>query len=168
MHVGEKFPVLTAGYFGPASSSQGGTVYTPPPSFSFEDLGVNMKVTPHIHGMDDVTLELEMEFEVLSGETNNGIPLISNRKLTSKIRLREGEWGVVAGLLSSSEARSISGIAGLSNIPVLGQLFREYNKDETTSEVLIIIRPTLLNPPPDQLVTPPIWTGTETRPLTPL
>jgi len=168
MHVGEKFPVLTAGYFGPASSSQGGTVYKPPPSFSFEDLGVNLKVTPHIHGMDEVTLELEMEFEVLTGETNNGIPLISNRKLTSKIRLREGEWGVVAGLLSSSEARSISGIAGLSNIPVLGALFKEYNKDETTSDVLIIIKPTLLNPPPDQLVTPPIWTGTETRPLTPL
>jgi len=168
MHVGEKFPVLTAGYFGPASSSQGGTVYTPPPSFSFEDLGVNMKVTPHVHGMDDVSLDLEMEFEVLSGETNNGIPLISNRKLTSKIRLQDDEWGVVAGLLSTSEARSISGIAGLANIPVLGQLFRQFNKDESTSEVLIIIKPTLLNPPPSQLATPPIWTGTETRPLTPL
>jgi len=168
MHVGEKFPVLTAGYFGPASSSQGGTVYRPPPSFTFEDLGVNLKVTPHIHGMDEVTLDLEMEFKVLSGETSNGIPLISNRKLTSKIRVREGEWGVVAGLLNSSEARMIHGIAGLSSLPVLGPLFKQYTKDESVSQVLMILKPTLLSPPPDEMVTPPIWTGSETRPLTPL
>lgn len=168
MHVGERFPVMSAGYFGPASSSQGGTVYLPPPSFTFEDLGVNLKVTPHIHGMDEVTLDVESEFKVLTGETNNGIPLISDRKLTSKIRLREGEWGVVAGLLSSSEARTMRGIAGLSSIPVLGSLFKQYNKDENTTDVLMIIKPTLLSPPPDQDVTPPIWTGSETRPLTPL
>jgi general secretion pathway protein D len=168
MHVGERFPVLTAGYYGPASSSQGGTVYLPPPSFSFEDLGVNLKVTPHIHGMDEVTLDLETEFKVLTGETNNGIPIIASRKLTSKIRLREGEWGVVGGLLSSSEARTIRGIAGLASIPVLGSLFKQYSKDESTSEVLMIIKPTLLNPSPDQVATPPIWTGSEMRPLTPL
>jgi len=168
MHVGEKFPVLTAGYFGPASSFQGGTVYTPPPSFTFEDLGINLKVTPRIHGMDEVTLDLETEFEVLTGQTNNGIPLISSRKLTSKIRLREGEWGLVAGLLTSSEARTINGIAGLSNIPVLGTLFKQYNRDENTSEVLMILKPRLLSPPPDQIVTLPIWTGSDVRPLTPL
>jgi hypothetical protein len=168
MHVGEKFPVLTAGYFGPASSSLGGTVYKPPPSFTFEDLGVNLKVTPRIHGMDEVTLDLEMEFKVLSGETSNGIPLISSRKLTSKIRLREGEWGVVAGLLNSSEARTIHGIAGLSSLPVLGPLFKQYNKDESMSQVLMILKPTLLGLPPDQMITAPIWTGSEVRPLTPL
>ena len=168
MHVGEKFPVLTAGYFGPASSSQGGTVYTPPPSFTFEDLGITLKVTPRIHGMDEVTLDLETDFEVLTGDSSNGIPIISSRKLASKIRLKEGEWGAVAGLLTSSEARTISGLAGLSNIPVLGQLFKQTNKDENTSEVLLIIKPTLLNLPADQFLTPTIWTGSETRPVTPL
>jgi type II secretory pathway component GspD/PulD (secretin) len=168
LHVGDKFPVLTAGYFGPASSSQGGQVYTPPPSFSFEDLGVNVKLTPHIHGMDEVSLELETEFKVLSGQSNNGIPIISSRKLTSNIRLREGEWGVVAGLMTSTEARTIHGIAGLANLPVLGQLLRKNNKDETTSEVLMIIKPTLLNLPANQFVTPTIFTGSDARPVTPL
>jgi len=167
MHVGEKFPVITAGYYGPASF-QTGQVYKPPPSFTFEDLGINLKVTPRIHGMDEVTLDLETEFKVLAGSSSNGIPIISNRKLTSKIRLREGEWGVVAGLLTSSEARSISGVAGLSSIPVLGRLLQHNNKDETTSDVLLIIKPRLLNLPPDQFVTPTIWTGSENRPITPL
>jgi len=168
IHVGDRFPVMTAGYFGPASSSQGGQVYLPPPSFAFEDLGVNMKVTPHIHGMDEVTLDLETEFKVLTSGSSNGIPIISSRKLATKVRLREGEWGVVSGLLSSSEARTIHGLAGLTSIPVLGQLLRKTSLDESTSEVLVIIKPTLLNLPPNQFVMPAIWTGSETRPSTPL
>jgi len=168
MHIGDRLPVLTSGYFGPSSFSTGGQVYMPPPSFTFEDLGVNLKVTPRIHGMDEVTLDLETEFKVVSGQSLNGIPVISSRKITTKLRLREGEWGVVAGLLTSSEARTIHGIAGLSSIPVLGQLLRKTNKDESTSDVLLILKPTLLNLPLDQYVTPTISTGSDTRPLTPL
>jgi type II secretory pathway component GspD/PulD (secretin) len=118
--------------------------------------------------MDEVSLELETEFKVLSGKSNNGIPIISSRKLTSNIRLREGEWGIVAGLMTSTEARTIHGIAGLASLPILGQLLRTNNKDENTSEVLMIIRPTLLNLPADQFVTPTIFTGPDTRPVTPL
>ena len=70
--------------------------------------------------------------------------------------------------MSSSEARTIHGLAGISAIPVLGQLLHQNNKDESTTEVLLIIKPTLLNVPPGQFVAPAIWTGTDTRPLTPL
>jgi general secretion pathway protein D len=168
VHIGTKLPVLTSGYFGPASFSTGGTVVTPPPSFTFEDLGLNLKVTPRIHGMDEVTLDLDTEFKVLAGSSLNGIPIISSRKFTSKVRLREGEWAVVAGLMSTSEARSISGVAGLSDLPLLGKLFSQTTKDETTTEVLLVIKPVLLNLPPDQFATPAIWTGSELRPTTPL
>jgi Flp pilus assembly secretin CpaC len=166
LHVGNRLPVLTSGYYGPQSFSKGGTVYTPPPSFTFEDLGVSMKVTPRVNGMDEVTLDLDTEFKVVSGQSLNGIPIISSRKLTTKVRLHEGESAVVAGLLTSSEARSVSGIAGLSEVPVLGELFRQTNKSQKTSEVLVVIRPTLLNLPPDQFVPPAIYTGSESRPTT--
>jgi general secretion pathway protein D len=168
VHVGNRLPVLTSGYYGPASYSQGGTVYTPPPSFSFEDLGITLKVTPRIHGMDEVTLDLDTEFKVVTGQSLNGIPIISNRKLTTKVRLHEGESAVVAGLLTSNQARNISGIAGVSNIPVLGELFRQTDKELQTTEVLLVIKPTLLNLPPDQFATPTIFTGSDTRPITPL
>jgi len=168
MHVGDRLPVLTSGYFGPASFSQGGQVYMPPPSFTFEDLGVSLKVTPHTHSADEITLDLETEFKVLSGDSINGIPVISSRKLVSKVRLGQGEWAVVAGLMTSSEVRTISGIAGLSSVPVLGQLFNQTNKDVSTTEVLMIIKPTLLSLPPDQFAAPAIWTGPDARPITPL
>jgi general secretion pathway protein D len=168
VHVGNRLPVLTSGYYGPASYSQGGTVYMPPPSFTFEDLGITMKVTPRIHGMDEVTLDLDTEFKVVTGQSLNGIPIISNRKLTTKVRLHEGESAVVAGLLTSNQARNIGGIAGVSNIPVLGELFRQTDKELQTTEVLLVIKPTLLNLPPDQFATPAIFTGSDTRPITPL
>jgi general secretion pathway protein D len=168
LHVGNRLPVLTSGYFGPASFSQGGQVYMPPPSFSFEDLGVTMKVTPRMHGMGEVTLDLETEFKVITGQSVNGIPIISNRKLATKVRMREGESAVVAGLLTSNEARSIAGIAGLGEMPGLGALFRQTNKSDQTSEVLLVIKPTLLSLPPGEFVTHTIFTGSETRPLTPL
>src|SRR5205823_10555254 len=62
-HVGDKFPVITQGYFGSVPTSQQGQVFQPPPSFTFEDLGVQVKVTPHVHGADGVTLAVETSFE---------------------------------------------------------------------------------------------------------
>jgi Flp pilus assembly secretin CpaC len=78
------------------------------------------------------------------------------------------ESAVVAGLLTSSKARNIGGIAGVSNIPVLGELFRQTDKELQTTEVLLVIGPTLLNLPADQFATPTIFTGPDTRPVTPL
>jgi Flp pilus assembly secretin CpaC len=163
-HVGQRYPILTSGYFGPASFSTGGTVYQPPPSFTFEDLGVVIKAMPHVHGSEEVTLDLETEFKVLAGSSLNGIPIISNRKLTTKIRLRNGEYGFVAGLMSATDAHSISGIAGLAGLPVVGHLFKTTTDERDTSEVLIVVKPRLLYPPPSEAVAVPIRVGSETRP----
>ncbi len=166
-HAGEKYPVLNSGYFGPASFSGPGA-YTPPPSFTFEDLGIVVKITPRIHGMDEVTLDVEAEFKVLTGAAVNGIPIISSRKLVSRVRLKENESAVVAGLMNTSEAISISGVAGLAQIPGLNWLVRQSNKTHDADEVVIVMRPHLLSIPPDEMVTRSVWVGTETRPMRPL
>ena len=165
-HVGTKYPVLTGGYFGPSSFSGPGA-YTPPPSFTFEDLGLILKVTPHIQGTEDVMLEVEAEFKVLGGSALNGIPIISSRKLASKVQLKTNEWGLVAGMMSADEARTISGLAGLSQIPGLGALMRQNSRDRDSNEVIIVLKPVLLSPPPDD-TTRAVWVGTESRPMLPL
>jgi hypothetical protein len=166
-HVGNKYPILTGGYFGPANFGGAGA-YTPPPSFNFEDLGLILKVTPKINGTDETSLDLEAEFKVLAGQALNGIPIISNRKLTSKVRLKNNEWAAVAGMMSATEARSISGLAGLSQIPGFGALVRQNNNTSDGDEVIILLRPRLLSLPPDETVTRSVWVGTETRPMAPL
>ena len=171
-HVGDRYPVITGGYFGAPLAGQGvpgnQQIVAPPPAFQYEDLGVILKITPRIHGMEDISLDIDTEFKVLAGQAFNGIPVISNRKLNSKVTVRDGEWGIVAGMLNSSDARSIRGLAGLSTLPVIGPLIRKNTKDESTSEVLMVVKPRLLRLPADQFPASVLRVGAETRPLTQL
>lgn len=167
-HVGEKYPVITQQYAGALPAGTTGNVYAPPPSFTFENLGAELKVTPHVHGVDGVTLALETSFEVLTGTAVNNIPVIGRRELKTEVRLLDGEWAIVAGLINPSTSKSRSGIAGVTQIPLLGNLFTQTTKNKQDENVLIAIRPHLLSLPPDQVVTPKLRVGTETRPFNPL
>jgi general secretion pathway protein D len=143
-------------------------VYAPPPSFTFENLGVQLKVTPHVHGVNGVTLAVETTFELLTGTSINNIPIFGSRSLNNQVRLLDGEWAVVAGMLNPSDSKTTSGFWGLAQIPLIGNLFKQTTKDKERENVLIAIRPHLLSLPPDQIVTPKVRVGTETRPYTPL
>lgn len=162
LHVGDRYPMQTQIYS--AGVTGEGETYTPPPTIQFEDLGVVLKATPYIHGSEELTLEVEAEFKLLAGTALNGIPVISNRKLQSRVRMKFGETAVVAGLAGSTSTRSISGLPGLvSFIPL-----RNNTWEHDRPELLVTIRPRLTGLPPAETTPLAIWSGTETRPLTPL
>jgi type II secretory pathway component GspD/PulD (secretin) len=164
LHVGDKFPIVTSTFL-----VQGGEDFPSfPPAFNFEDLGLVLKVKPAVHGAEEVSLEIEAEFKVLTGEAVNAIPVVANRKLQSQMRLRNREWAAVAGLMSASEARSITGPAGLSQLPVVGSLLRESNRTSDSKTVLLLLRPTVLSLPPGEDATQAVFLGAELRPRTPL
>lgn len=165
-HLGDKFPVITVGYFG--GDTSGGQVFAPPPTFNFEDLGVVLKITPRVLEGSVISMDVDAEYKVLTGESLNGIPVIASRKMTSTVRVRQGEAAVVAGLLRVNEARTLTGIAGLASLPALGALFRQELRSEDRSEALLVIRPRLLDLPPHEFATRDLYTGTETKPRIPL
>jgi general secretion pathway protein D len=167
-HVGEKYPIITQQYAGGGTTPATGTVYAPPPSFTFENLGAEVKITPHIHGVDGVTLAVETTFELLAGTSVNNIPVIGRRALTTQVRLLDGEWAVVAGMLSPTDSKTTNGFWGLAQLPLIGNLFRQTTRDKERENVLIAIRPHLLSLPPDQVVAPALRVGSETRPYNPL
>jgi len=151
------------------SGSNGTSAYAPVPSFNYEDLGLLMKVTPHIHGIDSVTLDMESSFKLLTGQAVSGIPVISNRSLKTTARFQLGEWAAVIGLLDTNEAHTITGLAGFSRIPYLGALTSLRQRNQTRDEVLILMRPELLTPPPGHVRAPrSFYVGSDTHPLTPL
>lgn len=166
MHIGDRYPILTGAYFGDLGQNDG--LYRPPPTVSFEDLGLSLKITPRVHSLEEVTLEVEAEFKVLAGVSVNTIPVITNRKFQSRVRLRTSEWAIMAGIMTSDEARAIEGLAGLSSVPVLGPLFRSNNKSKQNREALLVLKPRLLSLPSSEIVTEPFYIGTETRPVRPL
>lgn len=169
LHVGEKFPVITGGYFGAVPAGQAGqNRYAPPPQFTFEDLGLTLKVTPFVHGSGEVTLQMETGFEVLTGQAINNIPVIGRRNLVSQVRLRSEEWAVIGGIMNATDSKAVSGFLGLASIPVLGYLFRQNSTDKEENNVLIGVRPHLMSLPPDQIVTKRLRVGSEMRPYTPL
>jgi type II secretory pathway component HofQ len=165
LHIGERYPVLTGGY-GNTSTAPG--TLTIPPSFTFQDLGLTLTATPVVHDRDSVSLDVEAQYQVLTGASLNGLPVISNRSVKNVTRLRTGEWSVISGLLTTNEARTLSGLAGLNRIPFLGPLTNIHTRDNARDQVIILLRPVLLGAPPGAEGLRSFYTGTENRPLTPL
>ncbi len=162
--IGERYPILTGQFTGIVDGSGGsGSPLAYPPTVQFEDLGISLKVTPKVHADEEVSLEVESEFKVLTGQTSNDIPVIANRKFNSRVRLKQSEWAVVTGLASSTETRSILGIAGLVNVPIVGQALASNTRDKNQGQMLLVIRPRILWPHPSETPTPALWIGSEAR-----
>jgi len=169
LHIGEKYPIMTGGFgsFGTTTTATAGSI-TIPPSFTYQDLGLTLNATPVVHDSDSVSLDVDAQYQVLTGESINGLPVISNRSVKNITQLRFGEWEILAGLLTTNEARTLSGLAGLNRIPFLGPLTNNHQKDDAIDQVLILLRPVLIQAPPGPESLRAFYTGSENRPLTPL
>lgn len=168
LHVGEQYPIVTASYSGGSTSSiaNGASGLIAPPTITYTDLGFLLKVTPSIHDEGEVTLEVSAEYKVLGTFDANGNPTILNRKYDGKVRLRLDESAIVAGLFQETRGDTISGYPGISRIPILGKLLSTTSINKGTDEVLLLLRPRLLNQPPWESPAPSVWVGTETKALT--
>ncbi len=160
--LGSRFPIINASFapiFNNAAIAQviGNQSFTAPfPSFSYEDLGLTVKVKPSVHGTSDVSMQVEILFRTLGGTSLNGVPVISNREYKAGIALKEGEPAVVAGMVTKTEQKSLSGLPGFSKIPGLKVLAAESSKQEEDDELLIVITPYVVRGP-DGKETPEIW-----------
>jgi general secretion pathway protein D len=160
--LGTRYPVLNAAYtsffnnplaqaagqvagqLGSSSAASLGAF----PSFTYEDLGITIKAKPTIHGTSEVTLDMELELKSLGGQSFNGVPVINNRSYKGVITVRNHEPAVVAGALSRSEQQTLTGIPGLSRVPVLNTAISNKNKQQTDDEVLVLITPHILSAAP--------------------
>lgn len=165
LHIGEKYPIATNQYVG-NTAGQTGAVYTPPPTITFEDLGLILKVTPSIHEEASVTLDVDAEYKTLGAVSPvAGIPIIVNNKYVAKVRLEEGEWAVIAGLIQVTDSEVRTGVPGLMDIPLLGRVFSQTNTEHDHSEILIVLKPHLTTLPAWETLPRSIWVGTDSRPL---
>jgi general secretion pathway protein D len=146
-HLGERYPILNASYAPIYNSPQisavlGNQSYVPPfPSVSYEDLGLSLKVKPVISGNGEVSITLEMQVRSLTGQSANGVPVISNQEYKGSIRLSDGEGAVVAGEITTNDQRSMAGLPIVAEIPGLNLAFNDNNQMKEDDELLIVITP---------------------------
>ena len=163
-HVGERYPILNASYAPIYNSPQiasviGNQSYTAPvPSISYEDLGLNLKLKPVVHGNGEVSMTLELQMRSLTGQSANGVPVIANQEYHGSIRLRDGEPAVVAGEITTNDVRSMAGIPAVADIPGLNMAMTDNTRQKEYDELLITITPHVVAD--HSLKTDPIWLGT--------
>ncbi len=142
LKIGQRVPVAT-GSFQPGI---GGVGINPlvNTQFNYIDVGVNIDVTPHVHGTDQVTLKLAMDISAVDSYQNIGgiqQPVIGQRKIEHEIRMREGEANIMGGILEETESKSINGIPGLASIPFFRYFFSTENKQRQDNELVFMLIP---------------------------
>jgi general secretion pathway protein D len=148
LRIGERFPIASGGIqpFGGTTGGYGGLYQ----NFQFVDIGVNVDITPTVHGDKEVTLKVVLEISSRTGQVDIGgisQPVIGQRKVEHEIRIREGEVSLLGGLMQDQDVRSTSGIPGLSSIPVLRRLFSSETVERNRNELLIALIPHIVRTP---------------------
>src|SRR5687767_4170859 len=141
LNLGDDVPVLQT-VFGAAA--QGGFATIPQSSYTYRAVGVNVEMTPRVTYEGEIILELVVENSTVSGSINVGgqaAPTFGTRKVTTKLRMREGESNLLAGLLREEDRRTLSGFPGLLRLPVFKQFLSNNDQQITQTDIVMLLTP---------------------------
>ncbi|HXE91202.1 MAG TPA: cohesin domain-containing protein [Terriglobales bacterium] len=164
LKIGDRVPVAT-GSFQPGI---GGVGINPlvNTQFQYIDVGVNIDITPKVHGSREVTLKVMLDISAVTSRVNIGgidQPVIGQRKVEHEIRLREGEVNLLGGILEELDTKSVSGWPGLAQIPILRYLFSSENVEHRENELVFALTPRIVRVPQiSELNVRPVAVGTGT------
>jgi general secretion pathway protein D len=119
----------------------GGVNQQPITSFTYQNIGVNIDITPRTHHDDEVTLAIKLSVTSQVGIGFGDLPVFGNREINTTIRLRDGETNMLAGLIRDDERRVLSGIPGLSDLPIIGRIFARNQKDTQQTDIILTLTP---------------------------
>ena len=138
---GERVPVPVTTF---APIAAGGVQTQPITSFNYENIGVNIDITPRTHHDDEVSLAVRIEVSNISGTGFQDLPTFGNRSINTVIRLKDGETNMLAGLIRDDERRVMNGIPGLSDIPVIGSLFANNRRESQQTDIILTLTPRIV------------------------
>ncbi len=124
-------------------------------SIQFKSIALQLEVVPLINDRGDVSLDILQKVDSISGESmidGNRIPTISTRYIRTNVLVPDRGVVYLGGLITLNVQEGESGIPYLSRIPLLGRLFRTETKDETRSELIVLLRPEVTRGPQELAV----------------
>lgn len=146
---GEKANFLSGGEFPfPVVQPSGGTSVV---TIQFRPFGVKVEFTPIVNPDGTVRLKVAPEVSALdytNAVTVSGfsIPALSTRRAETEVELRSSQSFAISGLLDQRTTDMMSKNPGAANIPILGYLFKSKNVNHSTTELVIIVTPTVVDP----------------------
>jgi general secretion pathway protein D len=152
LRVGDRVPIATGSFQAGLGATSTAGVINPlvNTQFQYQDVGVNIDITPRIHLNREVSLKVVVEVSSVTGSVNLGginQPIISQRKIEHDVRLKEGEVSVLGGLLERTQTKTISGWPGFDRIPFLRYFFTGENVENKEEEILIVLQPRIVRLP---------------------
>ncbi len=162
LKIGDRIPIATGSFQAGVGVGAVGSAGLVNPlvntQFQYQDVGVNIDITPRVHPNREVSLKTKIEVSSVTGtSTIGGIsqPIISQRVVEHDIRLKDGEAFILGGLIQRTDTKTLNGWPGLAKIPVIRYLFSSDNVEHQEDEVLIVMIP--------HIVRLPDWTSENLR-----
>jgi general secretion pathway protein D len=124
-------------------------------SISYENVLLQLSIIPVINADHQVTLRIRQSNDSIGGEqtiSGNAIPIIDTQMLDTEVTVPDKSTIVIGGLISDNTERDTSGLPLISDIPLLGYLFKDTKKTKTRTELIIMIQPTVVDTEADQVV----------------
>lgn len=148
LSVGQEVPFLTGQYASTgANTSSGGNqsgVVNPFQTIDRKEVGLKLRVTPHINEGDSVIIDIDLEASSLAPNTAGAVDLITNnRKLSTRVLVPDGGLLVLGGLTSEELRESVQKVPGLGDIPLLGNLFKSRSTTKERRNLLVFLKPTI-------------------------
>ena len=125
-----------------------------------QDIGVKLIVRPQINAGGSITLFLRQEVSSINGVLTSGASdlVLNKRELETTLVVDDGDIAVAGGLLDQNDRLSVDRVPGLSDIPVVGGLFRSTSRQRGRTNLMVFIRPTIIRSPADaQALTADRW-----------
>jgi general secretion pathway protein D len=143
--VAQEVPFLTGSYTNTASSGQNGQVTNPFQTIERKDVGLSLKVTPHVNEGDAVRMEIHQEVSSLAPPVTGAVDLVTNkREITTSVLVADNSLLVLGGLIDTNVSDSNSKVPGLGSIPIIGNLFRYRSNKNEKRDLMVFLRPKIL------------------------
>lgn len=138
--VGSSVPFITGETTGAAAET-----LNPFRTIERKDIGVSLKITPQINNDQSITLDILQEVENLTNSTVAEDLITNKRSIKTRVLVDDRETLVLGGLIEKNSTETISRVPVLGHIPVLGRLFQRKGTEETRNNLMVFIRPVILN-----------------------
>ena len=111
-----------------------------------QEVGIKLEVTPQVNAQGDVKLFLKQEVSSVAGPVSSRSSdlILNKREFETTLTVGDGQLLAIGGLLNDNERRTIERIPLLSDIPIIGELFKSRSRSRSKTNLMVFIRPTIL------------------------